>query len=174
MHASISRRGLLACASCAGAKWGLVGTAWAQSTPVAVPVVDRLTVKVLTASSYDTPRVSASKWVKVKRVGLAAPGNYRKTLHNEWGLALALESQRGSETRQLLLDFGYTVEALLNNMEIMNVDPAKVQALILSHGHFDHNGGLVGFSGHRGLGGKHDGSQCGAWMRKPPRDSTSV
>jgi 7,8-dihydropterin-6-yl-methyl-4-(beta-D-ribofuranosyl)aminobenzene 5'-phosphate synthase len=66
-------------------------------------------------------------------------------LHNEWGLALALESRIGNDTRNLLLDYGYTPEALLNNMEIMSVDPSKVQAMILSHGHFDHFGGLIGF-----------------------------
>ena len=144
MYAKVSRRGVLACAACAGTHWGLAGTAWAQSAPITVPVIDKLTVKVLTDSSYDTPRASPSKWVKVKRTGITAPGDYRKTLHNEWGLALALESQRGSETRQILLDFGYTVEALMNNMEIMGVDPAKAQALIVSHGHFDHYGGLIG------------------------------
>jgi 7,8-dihydropterin-6-yl-methyl-4-(beta-D-ribofuranosyl)aminobenzene 5'-phosphate synthase len=108
-------------------------------------VVDRLSVKVLTDSSYDTPRTSPSKWVKVRRVGLSAAGDYRKTLHNEWGLALALESQAGAETRDLLLDFGYTAEALANNLDIMGVDVSKVQALVLSHGHFDHYGGLMGF-----------------------------
>jgi 7,8-dihydropterin-6-yl-methyl-4-(beta-D-ribofuranosyl)aminobenzene 5'-phosphate synthase len=66
-------------------------------------------------------------------------------LHNEWGLALALESRAGDQTRNLLLDFGYTVEALLNNMQIMGIDPSKVQALVLSHGHFDHYGGLIAF-----------------------------
>jgi 7,8-dihydropterin-6-yl-methyl-4-(beta-D-ribofuranosyl)aminobenzene 5'-phosphate synthase len=45
----------------------------------------------------------------------------------------------------MLLDFGYTVEALTNNMELMGVDPAQFDALILSHGHFDHWGGLIGF-----------------------------
>ena len=77
--------------------------------------------------------------MKVRRAGLAAPGDYRKTLHNEWGLALALESQAGNQTRNLMLDFGYTVDALTNNMQIMGVDPSKMQALILSHGHFDHS-----------------------------------
>jgi 7,8-dihydropterin-6-yl-methyl-4-(beta-D-ribofuranosyl)aminobenzene 5'-phosphate synthase len=83
--------------------------------------------------------------VKIRRVGLFAAGDYRKTLHNEWGLALALESQAASESRNLLLDFGYKTEALINNIEIMGVDLAKVQGLILSHGHFDHFGGLIGF-----------------------------
>jgi 7,8-dihydropterin-6-yl-methyl-4-(beta-D-ribofuranosyl)aminobenzene 5'-phosphate synthase len=123
-----------------------IPAARAQSTlPIAVPVVDRLTIKVLVDSSYDTPRASSSQWVKVRRVGLAAPGDYRKTLHNEWGLALALQSQAGDQTRDLMLDFGYTVGALNNNMAIMGVDPAKVQALILSHGHYDHFGGLIPF-----------------------------
>src|SRR5712664_3052764 len=51
----------------------------------------------------------------------------------------------GADTRNLMLDFGYTPRALLNNMEVMGVDGAKTQALIVSHGHFDHFGGLVGY-----------------------------
>ncbi len=145
MQKPIDRREFLLLSSAAlAAQWGLAGTA-AANTAIKVPVVDRLTVKVLTDSSYDTPRVSPSKWVKIRRTGFSAPGNYRKTLHNEWGLALALESQAGAETRNLMLDFGYTTDALINNLEIMGVDVSKVQALILSHGHFDHYGGLVGF-----------------------------
>jgi 7,8-dihydropterin-6-yl-methyl-4-(beta-D-ribofuranosyl)aminobenzene 5'-phosphate synthase len=34
---------------------------------------------------------------------------------------------------------------LLNNMAILNVDPACFDALVLSHGHYDHFGGMVGF-----------------------------
>jgi len=41
--------------------------------------------------------------------------------------------------------FRYTAEALINNMELVSADPKKVQALIVSHGHFDHYGGLIGF-----------------------------
>lgn len=110
-----------------------------------VPVVDGLAVRVLTDSSYDTPRVGSSKWVKVKRSALGPADDFRKTLHNEWGLALALESRRGADTRHVLLDFGWTPTALMNNMEIMGVDGAKAQALIVSHGHYDHFGGLLGF-----------------------------
>ena len=110
-----------------------------------VPTVDRLKVRVLTDSSYDTPRAGTSKWVKVTRTPFTSATDFRKTLHNEWGLALGLESQIGNETRTLLLDSGYTTNALLNNMEIMGFDSAKVQGLIVSHGHFDHYGGLIGW-----------------------------
>jgi 7,8-dihydropterin-6-yl-methyl-4-(beta-D-ribofuranosyl)aminobenzene 5'-phosphate synthase len=145
MPKTVDRRDFLLLSSAAfAAQWGFVGPA-AAGAAMTVPVVDRLSVKVITDSTYDTPRPPSSKWVKIRRLGLAASGDYRKTLHNEWGLALALESQAGVETRNLMLDFGYTSEALINNMEISGVDPAKVQALILSHGHFDHYGGLIGF-----------------------------
>jgi 7,8-dihydropterin-6-yl-methyl-4-(beta-D-ribofuranosyl)aminobenzene 5'-phosphate synthase len=110
-----------------------------------VPTVDSLTIRVVTDSSYDTPRVGKSKWVKTSRAGLVSPYDIRKTLHNEWGLALALESRIGDEKRQILLDFGYTPQAYLNNMEILSVDGAKTDALVASHGHFDHFGGLVGY-----------------------------
>jgi 7,8-dihydropterin-6-yl-methyl-4-(beta-D-ribofuranosyl)aminobenzene 5'-phosphate synthase len=78
-------------------------------------------------------------------VGLSSPSDYRKTLHNEWGLALALESRAGAEAQRYLLDFGYTVAALVNNMELMGVEPTQVSHYILSHGHFDHFGGLIPF-----------------------------
>ena len=55
------------------------------------------------------------------------------------------ESKRGRETRSLLMDFGFTAEALNNNINLLAIDPAELDALVLSHGHYDHFGGLVGF-----------------------------
>ncbi|WP_247455283.1 MBL fold metallo-hydrolase [Bradyrhizobium sp. CW11] len=56
-----------------------------------------------------------------------------------------MSSRRGNETRNVLLDFGFTPEALLNNTSLLGIDPAAIDALVLSHGHQDHFGGLVGF-----------------------------
>jgi len=110
----------------------------------AVPVVDSLSIKVLMDSSHDIfLRADAPKAVKIRRAPPAA--DFRKTLHNVWGLSLALESKAGADTRRIMLDFGYTPDTLLNNIELLNVDPAKFDALVVSHGHFDHFGGLVGF-----------------------------
>ena len=55
------------------------------------------------------------------------------------------ESRRGDAVRNILIDFGYTPETLLNNMSILTIDPSTFDALVLSHGHYDHFGGLVGF-----------------------------
>jgi 7,8-dihydropterin-6-yl-methyl-4-(beta-D-ribofuranosyl)aminobenzene 5'-phosphate synthase len=115
------------------------------SSTLKVPVVDSLTVRVLIDSSYDTPRAPVSKIVKVRRSPIMSAKNFRKALHNEWGLALALESRLGGDTRHMMLDYGYTPETLMGNLEVIGVDASKTQALILSHGHFDHFGGLVDF-----------------------------
>ena len=108
------------------------------------PTVDKLTIRVLLDSSHDIflgPQKAGG--VEIQRAPPAS--DFRKILHNQWGLSLLLESQRADEPRTVLLDFGYSPEALLNNMDILGVDPRKIEALILSHGHYDHFGGLLGF-----------------------------
>jgi 7,8-dihydropterin-6-yl-methyl-4-(beta-D-ribofuranosyl)aminobenzene 5'-phosphate synthase len=118
----------------------------ASAAPIQVPVVDKLTMRVLIDSSHD--QFLRSKTVGGVQADAPGPGrgsDYRKVLHNQWGLSLYLESQQGSEQRTVLLDFGYSPDALLNNMEILRADPSKISALIVSHGHFDHFGGLQGF-----------------------------
>ena len=89
------------------------------------------------------------KGVKVEPV--PRPSDYRRALHNQWGLSLYVESQRAGEQHTVMVDFGYTPEALNNNIDYTAADPKKVEALIVSHGHFDHYGGLIGFlDKHRG------------------------
>lgn len=112
-----------------------------------VPEVDRLAIRVVTDSyhhAFEPPRTLGD--LRVDRVGtlLSRTGDPR-TLLNEWGLSLHLESARGSEERQVLIDFGFTPETLNNNLGLLGIDPAKLDALLLSHGHYDHFGGLVGF-----------------------------
>jgi 7,8-dihydropterin-6-yl-methyl-4-(beta-D-ribofuranosyl)aminobenzene 5'-phosphate synthase len=130
----------------AAAAGGFVCVEVAAAAPIEVPVVDKLTMRVLIDSSHD----QFLRPIQVNGVASQPPGagrgaDYRRILHNQWGLSLFLESQHGDERRTVMLDFGYSPDALLNNIEILGVDPSKIQALIVSHGHFDHFGGLQGF-----------------------------
>src|SRR5258708_2395260 len=152
---SISRRGLL-CAGGAGFVTALIGTlagssrtAQAQALASKPPEVDSLAVRIVTDNQI-------IKFIPTeKRDGLTIerkPGGYlskdappRAELVAEWGLSMHAESRRGSEVRNILIDFGYQSETLLNNMSVLNIDPAGFDALVLSHGHYDHFGGLVGF-----------------------------
>jgi 7,8-dihydropterin-6-yl-methyl-4-(beta-D-ribofuranosyl)aminobenzene 5'-phosphate synthase len=131
---------------------GLFGARVAQArgldSPADVPLVDKLSVRVVTDSyhhAFEPSRMYGP--VQVQRLGFAvAPRTPpKRTLQNEWGLALHLESTRGDEARQVLIDFAYTSETLLNNMLLLGIDASRLDAIALSHGHFDHFGGMVGF-----------------------------
>ena len=115
-----------------------------RAAPIQIPTVDRLSIRVLmdgAANIFYRPAEVAG----VKSERPPAVADYRRALHNEWGLSLFLESQRAGEARTVMLDFGYTSQGLLNNIELLGVDPKKIDAMVVSHGHFDHFGGLLGF-----------------------------
>lgn len=115
----------------------------ASAAPIQVPTIDKLSVRVLVDSSFDL----FARPAQAGGVSIAPPPrtDARSNLHSEWGLSLFLESERVSEQRTLMLDFGYSSPVLLNNIDIIGVNPGKIDALIVSHGHFDHFGGLQGF-----------------------------
>jgi 7,8-dihydropterin-6-yl-methyl-4-(beta-D-ribofuranosyl)aminobenzene 5'-phosphate synthase len=117
----------------------------ASAAPIDVPTVDKLAIRVLVDQQHDQfLRGSTINGVIHEGPGPGRSADARNVLHNEWGLSLLLESQREQEQRTILLDFGYT-SAIVNNIGLLKVDPSKIQALIVSHGHVDHYGGLIGF-----------------------------
>jgi 7,8-dihydropterin-6-yl-methyl-4-(beta-D-ribofuranosyl)aminobenzene 5'-phosphate synthase len=116
-----------------------------KHTPFAAPVVDRLSVRVIVDSRYERFLPKAThKSCAIEHVG-AIPGRPMTTLAGEWGLSLHLESEAAGAKAQYLLDFGYTPEILNRNLTLLDIDPARLNGLILSHGHRDHYGGLAGF-----------------------------
>ncbi len=123
-------------------------TAPAKTLRGEVPVVDRLAVRVVTDNIVIqfVPNETRDGLTVERKSGNTAPDKPpRAILNGEWGLALHAESKRGEETRQVLIDFGYTPEVLLNNLAILKIDPSAFDAMVLSHGHYDHFGGMVGF-----------------------------
>src|SRR5574341_1039794 len=114
----MSRRDML-CAGGAAVFSYLLGELLGGAEPVlaqglngSVPEVDRLAVRVVTDSFHlaIAPNIRLGG-VEVQRFGMPAAG---RSLHGEFGLAMHLESRRGNETRNMLLDFGFTPETLHN------------------------------------------------------------
>lgn len=55
----------------------------------------------------------------------------------EWGLSIFLEV----EDTNILFDCGKTI-SVVHNADTLNIDFSKVHKIVLSHGHYDHTGGL--------------------------------
>jgi len=148
MHTSQRRRFLQNSMALGGAMLACCGgrSARAAAAPrLEVPVVDRVVVREITDNQHNIFLKPLERpGLSVQRTGFPA-ASQGKTLESEWGLALHIESAKGSESRRYLLDFGFTPQVYANNLDLLKIDPATVDALILSHGHFDHYGGLIGF-----------------------------
>jgi 7,8-dihydropterin-6-yl-methyl-4-(beta-D-ribofuranosyl)aminobenzene 5'-phosphate synthase len=122
--------------------------AQAQAISGSVPEVDRANIRVVTDNYHFALSPSGKIGdVVVERIGFPLSDKPpEKVLLSEFGLSMHLETQRGNnETRNVLIDFGYSSPTLLNNLDILGIDPAKLDAMVLSHGHYDHFGGMVGF-----------------------------
>ena len=145
----VSRRDVLcvggaaAFSSLVAALLGAAKPARAQALGGPVPEVDHLAVRLVT-DSFQLAIAPSMKIgaVEVQRFGMPPAG---KSLLEEFGLSMHIESRRGDESRGMLLDFGFTSETLNNNLAMLAIAPESLDALILSHGHYDHFGGLAGF-----------------------------
>jgi 7,8-dihydropterin-6-yl-methyl-4-(beta-D-ribofuranosyl)aminobenzene 5'-phosphate synthase len=120
----------------------------AEGVKGAVPEIDRLAIRIVVDNyqfAVAPSRKSDSLDIQHFGWGITADSPPSHTLVSEFGLSMHVESQSGAETRHVLVDFGFTPEALVNNLALLGVDPSALDALIISHGHYDHFGGLAGF-----------------------------
>jgi 7,8-dihydropterin-6-yl-methyl-4-(beta-D-ribofuranosyl)aminobenzene 5'-phosphate synthase len=66
---------------------------------------------------------------------------FQKDLEADWGFSCLIEAYG----RTILFDTGANGTILLNNMGKLNLLPSSVDDVFISHGHFDHVGGLSAF-----------------------------
>jgi 7,8-dihydropterin-6-yl-methyl-4-(beta-D-ribofuranosyl)aminobenzene 5'-phosphate synthase len=124
--------------------------------PIALEPVDEIVITTVVDNVYDAllpgdGRVARSPF----SVGLAtAPqfesGSTTVGLLAEHGFSALVSVRRGRTTTTLLFDTGLSPDAMVTNADRLGLDLPGVQAVILSHGHFDHAGGLAGLAGRRG------------------------
>jgi 7,8-dihydropterin-6-yl-methyl-4-(beta-D-ribofuranosyl)aminobenzene 5'-phosphate synthase len=99
--------------------------------------VERLTITVVTDNYYDALRQDTGVATRYR----TTPG---ASMHAEHGLSYFIETVTTGGTSALMFDYGVDAAGVLNNLKLLDIDLSVVDALGLSHGHFDHWGGLTG------------------------------
>lgn len=121
--------------------------------PITLEPVDEIVITTLVDNSYDglmtdmgpahrfamarTPPVEAAHF----EGGTTVPG-----LLAEHGFAALVTVRRGTSSHTLLFDTGITPDGMAGNIERLGIDTADIEAVVLSHGHFDHAGGFPGLA----------------------------
>ncbi len=67
---------------------------------------------------------------------------YKEGLVSDWGFSCLVEVEN---VPKILFDTGANGSILLSNMKKLNIDPAIIDEIFISHSHWDHTGGLSDF-----------------------------
>jgi 7,8-dihydropterin-6-yl-methyl-4-(beta-D-ribofuranosyl)aminobenzene 5'-phosphate synthase len=109
--------------------------------------VDGLEVLVLvdniTDSLSSNPAGVASEWSVLLGDGRLRLLAGKNTCCAHHGLSLLLTARSGARSHTLLFDAGPAAATFVRNAEILGVDFGAIETVVLSHGHWDHAGGLV-------------------------------
>jgi 7,8-dihydropterin-6-yl-methyl-4-(beta-D-ribofuranosyl)aminobenzene 5'-phosphate synthase len=111
-------------------------------TPLMLPEVDRVEILTVLDLSLDLLMAGSDTVRRVDVTGTLGEG--RSTLRAEHGFSSLVTVVHGERRTSFLFDTGLTKESLLHNIDVLEVRPADLQAVVLSHGHVDHVAGLMG------------------------------
>src|SRR5918911_2146170 len=68
----------------------------------------------------------------------------------EHGFCALVTVERDGDRRTVLYDAGLTADAVARNLDVLQVPVGDLRAIVISHGHADHHGGLEGLVRRRG------------------------
>lgn len=109
--------------------------------------VDQLDVLVLVDNATDSlstnPKNVTAEWSGLLTGGRMRVLSGQNICCAHHGLSLLIRAQVGGESHALLFDAGPEAATFVRNTGILGVDFGAVGTVVLSHGHWDHAGGLV-------------------------------
>jgi 7,8-dihydropterin-6-yl-methyl-4-(beta-D-ribofuranosyl)aminobenzene 5'-phosphate synthase len=89
----------------------------------------------------------------VKRALSHQDREIKNSILAEHGFSAALNVGKDDTSRCILFDFGFSEHGAASNADALGVDLGSVEAMVLSHGHMDHFGGLVSLARRVGKSG---------------------
>jgi 7,8-dihydropterin-6-yl-methyl-4-(beta-D-ribofuranosyl)aminobenzene 5'-phosphate synthase len=73
-----------------------------------------------------------------------AGGQVADALVAEHGFSVLVTVTKAGQQHRFLFDTGTSPDGVVENMRRLDVDPSSIEAIVCSHGHFDHTAGLDG------------------------------
>ena len=112
-----------------------------------MPAVDRLEILVVVDNATDSlstnPGNVVSEWSGLLTGGRMRSLGGQGTCCAHHGFSLLITAHAGGATHTLLFDAGPEGATFLRNAGVLGIDFSAIEAVVLSHGHWDHAGGLV-------------------------------
>jgi 7,8-dihydropterin-6-yl-methyl-4-(beta-D-ribofuranosyl)aminobenzene 5'-phosphate synthase len=124
--------------------------------PIALAPVDEIRITTLVDNVFDALLTSGARTTRAGFGAVDTPAGQFEAGHTsvglvaEHGFSALVTVRRGERETTLLFDAGLSPTAMLNNADHLGADLTNIQGVVLSHGHFDHAGGLAGLAGRLG------------------------
>jgi len=111
----------------------------AVPTKVQIPEADKIVITVITDNATDINRQDYK--IAKRPTYLTYPLD--AAVHAEHGLSYHVEAVVDGKSHSCLYDFGTDARGVLRNMDLLKINLRQVEALGLSHDHWDHQFALV-------------------------------
>ena len=108
---------------------------------ISLKPIDRLEILSVMDNSVD---VLMSSTPVAQRAPRSLDSLSRPQLRAEHGVSMLVTVRSGGHEDSFLFDTGVSADGALHNMDVLEVRPNQLHAVVLSHGHTDHTNGLSG------------------------------
>lgn len=142
MEKEMNRRDFLKATTATGAIF-LIGNISGDSTMtmehVKIPEAKKIIITVITDNLADLLRPDD----KIAKRPTGITSILEAAMHAEHGLSYHVETTVSQQSHSFVFDFGTDIQGISRNMRLLKIDFKKIEALALSHDHFDHQAALV-------------------------------
>jgi 7,8-dihydropterin-6-yl-methyl-4-(beta-D-ribofuranosyl)aminobenzene 5'-phosphate synthase len=80
----------------------------------------------------------------LRQSAVMAGGQVPDALIAEHGFSVLVTVAKAGREHRILFDAGTSPDGVVENMRRLDIDPASIEAIVCSHGHFDHTTGIDG------------------------------
>ncbi|PKN52540.1 MAG: MBL fold metallo-hydrolase [Deltaproteobacteria bacterium HGW-Deltaproteobacteria-13] len=109
-------------------------------TSTILNVVDKVEILTLQDNYIDITAMDNN--AVVTRAMPIKDGQIKVSIGAEHGFSAIVKTTTGDKTNTVLFDFGFSEDGAAQNAKTLGVDMTAIEAVVLSHGHSDHTGGM--------------------------------